>query len=88
MNRMRYPRLNQLCVAAALAVLAAGPAGAAEDPALGKDLTSTIALLGKPCGKVVKSERRGSNDYVATCQDGNRYRVTLNPQGKVVARKL
>lgn len=73
--------------AASLAVLA-GPAGAADDPALAKDLTSTIALLGQPCGKVIKSERRGSNDYVATCQDGNRYRVTLNPQGKVVARKL
>jgi len=88
MNRMRYPRLNLLCAAAALAVTAAGPARAADDPGLGKDLTSTIALLGKPCGKVIQSERRGSNDYVATCQDGNRYRVTLSAQGKVVARKL
>jgi hypothetical protein len=36
----------------------------------------------------VKSERQGSNDYIATCQDKNQYRVTLNPRGKVVAKKL
>jgi hypothetical protein len=71
-----------------VAALLALPSHAADDPALSRDLTSTIALLGLPCGKVVKSERRGSNDYVATCQNGNRYRVTLNPQGRVVARKL
>lgn len=73
---------------ALVAALAAGPAAAAEDPALTKDLTSTIKLLGLPCGKVVKSDQQGSNDYIATCQDNNRYRVTLNPQGKVVAKKL
>jgi hypothetical protein len=74
--------------AAAAAALLVLPAQAADDPALSKDLTSTIALLGLPCGKVVKSERLGSNDYVATCQDGNRYRVTLNSRGRVVAKKL
>jgi hypothetical protein len=73
---------------AALAGVLAGPASAADDPALSKDLTSTIALLGLPCGKVVSSTRQGSNDYIATCSDKNRYRVTINPQGRVVARKL
>ncbi len=73
---------------AMVAALAAGPTLAAEDPSLTRDLTSTIKLLGLPCGKVVKSERQGSNDHIATCQDSNRYRVTLNPQGKVVAKKL
>ncbi len=73
---------------AALAGVLAGPASAADDPALSKDLTSTIALLGLPCGKVVSSTRQGSNDYIATCSDKNRYHVTINPRGRVVAKKL
>jgi hypothetical protein len=84
----RRATLTRAAAAAAAAALLALPAHPADDPSLSKDLTSTIALLGLPCGKVVKSERRGSNDYVATCQDGNRYRVTLNPNGRVVAKKL
>jgi hypothetical protein len=85
---MKQTRLKLLVIAAATGALLAVPTLAADDPALSKDLTSTIALLGLPCGKVVKSERQGSNDYIATCQDKNRYRVTLNARGKVVAKKL
>ena len=85
---MIQTRLKLLVIAAATGTLLAVPTLAADDPALSKDLTSTIALLGLPCGKVVKSERQGSNDYIATCQDKNRYRVTLNARGKVVAKKL
>ncbi len=85
---MKHVKLKLLIIAAATGTLLAVSTQAADDPALSRDLTSTIALLGLPCGKVVKSERRGSNDYVATCQDKNRYRVTLNPRGKVVAKKL
>jgi hypothetical protein len=84
----RKLKFRWLAAVAAAGALLAGPAPAADDPALSKDLTSTIALLGLPCGKVVKSERQGSNDYIATCQDKNQYRVTLNPRGKVVAKKL
>ena len=84
----RRATITRAAAAVAAAALLALPARAADDPALSKDLTSTIALLGLPCGKVVKSERRGSNDYVATCQDGNRYRVTLNAKGRVAAKKL
>lgn len=62
------------------------PLHAADD--LAKDLTSTIALLGLPCGQVVSAKKVGENDYVATCKDGNRYRVFVNPQGRVVAQKL
>ena len=40
----------------ALAALAAVPAPAAQDAALLKDLTSVIALLGLPCGKVVSAQ--------------------------------
>jgi hypothetical protein len=64
-----------------------GPSRAAEDPALLKDMTSVIALLGLPCGQVVNVIKKGDNDHVATCKDGNRYRVFLNAEGRVVAQK-
>lgn len=63
------------------------PAFAAENDALAKDLTSTISLLGLPCGQVVNVVTQGNRDYIATCSDKNRYRIYLNPQGKVAAEK-
>ena len=60
---------------------------AAEDVSLLKDLTSVIALLGLPCGQVVSAIKKGDNDHIATCKDGNRYRVFLNAEGRVVAQK-
>jgi hypothetical protein len=60
---------------------------AADDPTLLKDLTSVIALLGLPCGKVVAATRLGDNDHVATCENGTRYRVFINAEGRVVAQK-
>jgi hypothetical protein len=64
-----------------------GPAQAAEDAALLKDMTSVIALLGQPCGQVVSAIKKADNDHIATCKDGNRYRVFLNAEGRVVAQK-
>ena len=64
-----------------------GPSRAAEDVSLLKDMTSVIALLGLPCGQVVSVIKKGDNDHIATCQDGNRYRVFLNAEGRVVAEK-
>lgn len=64
-----------------------GPALAAEGDALAKDLTSTISLLGLPCGQVVSVVTQANRDYIATCSDKNRYRIYLNPQGKVAAEK-
>jgi hypothetical protein len=60
---------------------------AADDPAQLKDLTSVVALLGLPCGQVVSATRLNDNDHIVTCQDGNRYRVYLNAEGRVVAQK-
>ena len=60
---------------------------AADDVALLKDLTSVIALLGLPCGQVVSATQLKDNDHIATCQDGNRYRVFINAEGRVVAQK-
>jgi len=72
-------------VAALLPVFLSGPSFAQDT--LAKDLTSTIALLGLPCGKVVSAKRLKENDYIAVCQNKLRYRVYVNEQGRVVAQK-
>ena len=69
-----------------LAALVAGPSPAAEGVPLLKDLTSVIMLLGLPCGPVVSATRLADTDHIATCQNGNRYRVFVN-EGRVVAQK-
>ena len=71
----------------ALAPLLAGSVPAAEDVTLLKDLTSVIMLLGLPCGQVVSASRQADNDHVALCENGNRYRVFVNAEGRVVAQK-
>lgn len=68
----------------------AGPLLAADssaDEAVAKDMTAVIALQGLPCGQVLRAERKGENDYLASCADGNRYRVTVNAEGRVVVVK-
>ena len=72
---------------ALLMTFVAVPARAADDAALLQDLTSVIALLALPCGQVVSASRLKDNDHIATCQDGNRYRVFINAEGRVVAQK-
>jgi BarA-like signal transduction histidine kinase len=78
-------RVKGWALAVALPAFLAGPSFAADD--LAKDLTSTIALLGLPCGQVVSAQRLKDNDYLATCKDKNRYRVYVNAEGRVVAQK-
>ena len=78
------PRWALLAVLTACSTVTARAAG---DPALLKDLTSVIALLGLPCGQVVSATRLKDDDHVATCSDGNRYRVYVNAEGRVVAQK-
>jgi hypothetical protein len=74
---------------ACLAVTLLGSAAAiAADPSFAKDLGATIALQGKPCDKVVSTKRNGDSDYVASCRDGNRYHVFVDPSGRVVVQKL
>jgi hypothetical protein len=73
-----------------LAVLALSPthSALAAGPSSGQDLQATIVLNGQPCDQVVGVKRNADSDYVATCKDGNRYRVFVNPQGRVVVQKL
>ena len=70
-----------------LAAFLAAPAPAADDVTLLRDLTSVIMLLGLPCSQVVGATRQGDNDHIASCKDGNRYRVFVNEAGRVVAQK-
>ena len=70
-----------------LAAFFAGPSPAAEDVPLLKDLTAVIMLLGLPCGQVVSAKRQADNDHIVTCQNGYRYRVFVNAEGRVVAQK-
>jgi len=81
MRKNALPRVLIVLMSAFYAV----PSVAAD--ALSKDLTSTIALLGLPCGQVVRAKKLGDNDYIATCQDKNVYRVSVNAKGRVIARK-
>jgi hypothetical protein len=76
-------------------VFTAGLAGASiaaeetpGDVPVATDLSAVIALQGLPCGKVVGATQRGEDDYVASCEDGNRYRVFVNPDGRVIVEKL
>lgn len=85
--RVNNPTHTWIC-AAWCAVLVAAPAAAADDAALLKDLTSVIALLGLPCGQVVSATPLKNDDHIATCRDGNRYRVFINAEGRVVAQRI
>jgi hypothetical protein len=72
-----------------IAILASSAASwAIADPSNGKDLQATIVLNGKPCDQVVNTKQNGDSDYTATCKDGNRYRVFIDPKGRVVVTKL
>ncbi len=82
--------MRQSLSAVALAALgvasSALPQGA--DVPIVQDLKVTIALQGYPCDEIVSAERNADSDYTATCRDGNRYRVYVNAEGRVVVQKL
>ena len=70
-----------------LVVIFSGPLPAADDATLLKDLTAVIMLLGMPCGQLVSAKRQADNDHIASCENGNRYRVYVNAEGRVVAQQ-
>ena len=83
MNRLTVALAGSLVVAGCFAV----PTFAQDEEALKKDLTAVIALHGLPCGQVVAVKVQAENDYAASCEDGNKYRVYLNADGRVVVEK-
>jgi len=84
--------LQSLALAAATMMSYTGAPLAAENPAsevpIATDLAAVIALQGMPCGKVVSASQLGQDDYVASCENGNRYRVFVNADGRVVVEKI
>ena len=79
MKRIAFA-VSTLCACVSMSVLAA------DDPKQRQDLTAVIALQGKPCGEVVSYAVQADNDFVATCKDGNRYRVYVK-DGRVTVEK-
>ena len=83
---------NSLVLVAATMLSGAGTPLAAQEAAndvkAAQDLTAVIALQGKPCGQVVSATQQRENDYLATCQNGNRYRIFVNADGRVIVEKL
>jgi hypothetical protein len=75
-----------VALAAIVGIFISGPALAQQSAVL-KDLTAVIALQGLPCGQVVAATKQGETDYIASCQDGNRYRVFTNKEGRVLVQK-
>ena len=84
MNTLTVALAQSLVVAASFAV----PRFAQDDEALKKDLTAVIALHGLPCGQVVAVKVRAENDFTASCKDGNKYRVYLDADGRVIVETL
>jgi hypothetical protein len=80
-------RAKGWALAGVAAMLIAGPAVAQESAAVLKDLTAVIALQGQPCGQVMGASKQADSDYMASCQNGNRYRVFTNAQGRVIVQK-
>jgi len=87
MNR----QIRHLTLITITTLLSGGPAlgtdEAGSDVTLATDLTAVIALQGKPCGKVISAREQAEKDYLVSCEDGSRYRVFVNSDGRVVVGK-
>jgi hypothetical protein len=79
-------RLERSLAWGAVALMVNAASALAQDLSETADLTAVIALNAKPCGRVVTATKRGDNDYIATCEDGNRYRVYVR-DGRVIVEK-
>jgi len=84
-------RVEKSLILAVTTMMSGAPSLAQEatnDITTAKDLTAVIALQGQPCGQVVDAAEQAEGRYLATCQDGNRYRVFVNANGRVIVEKL
>ncbi|MDP9087967.1 MAG: hypothetical protein M3O26_04405 [Pseudomonadota bacterium] len=76
------------CILMGMIALSATRWATAAGPSSSQDLQATIVLNSQPCDQVVDVKRNADSDYVATCKDGNRYHVFVDPKGRVVVQKL
>jgi len=55
-----------------------------SDAKVKKDLKTVLALQGKTCSDIDRLESLGENDYLVTCKDGNRYRIWIDADDRVI----
>ena len=79
------PSAKPILISCAGALLLGSSVYAAD---IGNDLKATIVLQGIACNQVAQQTRNGDSDYTATCKDGNRYHVFVDPSGRVVVKKV
>ena len=48
-----------------------------------QDLLAIIETLGSPCEQVSRFESTTNFSYSVTCETGDRYRISVNPEGRV-----
>ena len=48
-----------------------------------QDLLTIIETLGSPCEQVSEFESNTEFSYSVTCETGDRYRISVNPEGRV-----
>jgi len=48
-----------------------------------QDLLTIIETLGSPCEQVSEYESATEFSYSVTCETGDRYRISVNPEGRV-----
>ena len=82
------PVLTLLLLILGLSLAPAVLAQSDDSARVKKDLGTVLALQGKPCGKVVKADKKGENDYEVTCEDGNRYRISIGADERVTVREV
>jgi hypothetical protein len=78
-------KLQLMLIFLALAIGTSSVAVAQEsDATVKKDLKTVLALQGKACNDIDRLESLGENDYLVTCKDGNRYRIWINADDRVI----
>jgi hypothetical protein len=77
--------LHLLLLSLALSIGIPGIALAQDsDTKVKKDLKTVLALQGKSCNEIESLETLAENDYLVTCKDGNRYRIWIDADDRVV----
>ena len=79
--RLKLP----LLVLIIASTLLAGCAGKhkTHDEIVRADLATIIESLGSPCKKVLNYKATGALAYSVSCESGQQYLISVNPQGRV-----
>jgi hypothetical protein len=81
-------KMTGRALAAVAIAICIGPAFAADDAALNKELAGVIAAQGFKCAKFVRVSTQAARDYLVTCDDGSSFQITANKDGKLIAQPL